>query len=296
MHRKVIIGRIKEQILYLLPTAERRVMPINDVALTRSDNELPTIQCFYVPMLAVVIQGEKRSVIGGHPANYGPGESVAVGVDLPGAYHIQGADAENPFLSFSLKLNKKEILDLLSEDASLRKPLPKDVSPVIVAESSLEILSCISRILDLFEHPERLKIVWPLLRKEFHYYLLTGTQGESLRVFNSGELRSAQIASAIHFLRENFNTPLAMEEVADRVHMTTSSFNRHFHKITGLSPLQFQKQLRLFEAERILVSEGGDVSSASLAVGYESLSQFIRDYKKQFGESPARDARRKKQI
>ena len=294
MQRKAIIGRIKEQILSLLPNAERRVMQIGDIALTRSDTALPTVQCFYMPMLAAVIQGEKRSVIGGHPANYGPGDSVAVGVDLPGAYHIQEADAENPFLSFSLKLNKKEILDLLSEDASLRKPSSNDVSPVIVAESSLEILSCISRILDLFENPERLKVIWPLLRKEFHYYLLSGKQGECLRVFNSGELRSAQIASAIHFLRENFQTSLTMEDVADRVHMTTSSFNRHFHKITGLSPLQFQKQLRLFEAERILVVEGGNVGSAALAVGYESLSQFIRDYKKQFGESPARDARRKK--
>lgn len=132
-----------------------------------------------------------------------------------------------------------------------------------------------------------------MILREIHYHLLSGSQGGCLRFFSSTGTQAGQVARAVSWLRENFARPFHIEELARQTDMAPSTFHRHFRQVTGMSPLQFQKHLRLYEAERLMLVEGKDASSAAIEVGYESVSQFNREYKRQFGAPPRRDVEQK---
>ncbi len=298
---------LKERLVHLLPATGRLEGAIPGFAISRFDAPVSATRCFYNPMIALVVQGYKRSMIGDHEANYGEQHCVTVGMDMPGVFHITGASPEEPFLSLSVRLDRRCISQLISEVPSLVTDNgaatgaatgaamdSSEVSPVVVAEAGRDLLQAFARLVVLLDTPERIPVLAPMLLREIHYYLLCGSQGKCLRMFNSGGAQDSQIARAIAWLREHFSEPLRMEDVARSVNMAPSTFNRHFKEVTSLSPLQFQKRLRLYEAERLMLLEGMDAGSAALTVGYESASQFNREYKRLFGAPPRKDVASKR--
>jgi transcriptional regulator GlxA family with amidase domain len=158
-----------------------------------------------------------------------------------------------------------------------------------VVEVDPDVLDAFLRLVELLDRPEQIPVLAPMIIREIHYRLLIGPQGERLRMINTLGTQSNQIARSITWLKENYREPLQVDELARKVNMATSTFHRHFRQVTTLSPLQFQKRMRLFEAQRRMLVENEDASIAALAVGYESPTQFNREYKRQFGEPPHRN-------
>lgn len=294
IHLPELNDSLKEKLLKWLPEQSRLETPIPGLALTRHDENTSAIRCFYTPMIALVVQGFKRSMIGDHEANYGELHCVTVGIDMPGVFHITDASPQAPFLSLSVKLDRRIITQLITEVPSIVTAQEGEVTPIVVDEAGKDLLQVFSRLVELLDTPSRIPVLAPMIIREIHYYLLCGSQGKCLRLFNTNGTQANQIAQAISWLRENYTSPLRMEELARYVNMAPSTFNRHFKEITSLSPLQFQKRLRLYEAERLMLLEGKDAGTAALMVGYESGSQFNREYKRQFGAPPRKDIAKKR--
>ena len=294
IHLPELNDSLKEKLLKWLPEQSRLETPIPGLALTRHDENTSAIRCFYTPMIALVVQGFKRSMIGDHEANYGELHCVTVGIDMPGVFHITDASPQAPFLSLSVKLDRRIITQLITEVPSIVTAQEGEVTPIVVDEAGKDLLQVFSRLVELLDTPSRIPALAPMIIREIHYYLLCGSQGKCLRLFNTNGTQANQIAQAISWLRENYTSPLRMEELARYVNMAPSTFNRHFKEVTSLSPLQFQKRLRLYEAERLMLLEGKDAGTAALMVGYESGSQFNREYKRQFGAPPRKDIAKKR--
>lgn len=163
-----------------------------------------------------------------------------------------------------------------------------------VAEVDPDVLDAFLRLAELNEKPEQIPVLAPMIIREIHYRLLIGPQGERLRMVNTLGTQSNQIAKSITWLRDNYREPLQVDKLARKLNMATSTFHKHFRQVTSLSPLQYQKRLRLYEAQRLMLSENEDAAVAALAVGYESPTQFNREYKRLFGEPPHRHVSRLK--
>ena len=289
MDRDGGLAALKERLCGRLAEPGRVETAVPGLALSRFDGEVAGEKCFYSPMVALIVQGGKRSVIGSREVSYGEGQYMVLGVDMPGVYQIARASEKLPFLSLSVRLNRQIISRLMADMPSLVAPVADVSSPMAVAEGTGELLEAFMRLVDLLGTPSRIPVFAPMILREIHFHLLSGSQGSILRLFGSGSTQASRIAQAISWLRENFAGPLDMMELAGRVNMAPSTFNRHFRQMTGLSPLQFRTQLRLYEAERLMLVEGMYASQAALRVGYESGSQFSREYKRHFGAPPRRD-------
>ncbi len=287
-------GSLREKLLKWLPEQSRLETPIPGLALTRYDENTSAIRCFYHPMVALVVQGFKRSMIGDHEANYGKNHCVVVGIDMPGVFHVTEASPQAPFLSLSVKLDRHIISQLITELPTIVTESTASLNPIVISKAGEELLDAFKRLVSLLDTPSRISVLAPLILREIHFYLLSGSQGGCLRLFNTNGTQANQIAQAISWLRENYTAPFRMEELARKVNMAPSTFNRHFKEVTNLSPLQFQKRLRLYEAERLMLLEGRDAGTAALMVGYESGSQFNREYKRLFGAPPRRDVAKKR--
>lgn len=285
---------IKTQILRLLPAQGRLETSVAGLTLTRYDDATSPERCLCSPMLAFVAQGFKRSFYGDRETNYGKGQCVVLGIDVPGIFQIDGATREVPFLSLSVRLDNQIISHLFAEMPTLSEANPASSSPIGVMDANPELLDAFRRLLNLLESPERIPFFAPMIMREIHFFILSGSLGAQLRLFSTSGTRAYQIRRAISWLRANYKASLRIENLADMAHMAPSTFNRCFRRVTGLSPLQFQKRLRLHEAERLMLVENHDAMSAALAVGYESGSQFTREYKRLFGAPPRQDMERRR--
>lgn len=205
---------LKANLLKWLPAASRLETAIEGLALSRYDEAVSATRCFYHPMVALVVQGFKRSMIGDHEANYGQGYCVTVGIDMPGVFHITNASPRHPFLSLSVKLDRRIIAQLMTEDPSIVAAGEEDLNPVVVGEASKELLQAFARLVELLDTPSRIPVLAPLILREIHYYLLCGSQGKCLRLFSTTGTQANQIAEAISWLREHYADSLNMEELA----------------------------------------------------------------------------------
>jgi AraC-like DNA-binding protein len=244
--------------------------------------------CVYKPLVAVVIQGSKRSVIGSEEYRYGENHCLVIGVDVPSANHVITASPEKPFLAVSLDLDKYLITQLAAEIPPSPTVENDACKGMAVAKVDPDVMDAFLRLVDLLDRPEQIPVLAPLIIREIHYRLLIGPQGERLRVVNTLGTQSNQIARTITWLRDNYKEPLQVDELARKANMAASTFHRHFRQVTTISPLQFQKHLRLYEAQRLMLVENEDAAIAAMAVGYESPTQFNREYKRMFGEPPHR--------
>jgi AraC-like DNA-binding protein len=277
---------LKAKLLHRLPESGAFPTAISGLQLFRCDRGYQRGYSFFQPMVAVPVQGSLHSIIGDTDFACGEGSYLAVSVDTPSVVHITEASPEKLFLSLAIDLDRYIITRLAAE-------IPPVSSGGIVTDAGLaeitpEMLGAFLRLVELLDTPERIPALAPLIIREIHYYVLTGSLGGSLRIF----VQNTQIAQAISWLRKNYREPLRVAVLAARVSMAESTFNRHFRSATGLSPLQFQKRLRLYEAQRLMLTENKSAETAAFDVGYDSPAQFSREYKRQFGEPPHRDIQR----
>lgn len=282
---------LKEALLARMPQEGGLETGIPGLYITRWDRPSEAQWCFYVPMIIVLAQGSKHVFIGSKEFRYGENQCMITGLDLPGAGKIITASPEKPFIGVVLNIDQQIIANLLSaiprsgvDSASCRGVAVDKVDP-LVADAFL-------RLTELIGKQDRQEVLAPMIIREIHYLLLMGPLGNQLRMIHTYGSPSNQVARAIAWLKNNYHKPLNTIELAKRVDMAPSTFNRHFREMTTLSPLQYQKRLRLYEAQRLMLVENQNAVNAGYTVGYESLTQFNREYKRMFGEPPYRDIQR----
>ena len=254
------------------------------------------ISIMYEPRICVVAQGAKRVLLGDDVFVYDAHHYLITSVDLPTFVQIIEASKEKPCLGLVLNLDQREISQLMV-DSNLPPPRPQQSSRAMTTgEVTQPILTSFLRLIDLLDEPKDIPILAPIIKREIFYRLLVGDQGARLRQISSAGSQSQQIARAIDWLKGNFAKPLRIDDLAAQVHMSTSTFHHHFRQVTAMSPLQYQKWLRLNEARRVMLAEDQDAAAAAFQVGYESPSQFSREYGRLFGNSPLRDITNLRQL
>jgi AraC-like DNA-binding protein len=266
-------------------------------ALTLHRRKAPTepLHCIFNLGLGVVAQGGKQVLLGTDSIDYGPGQSMLTTVDLPVISRVRQASLREPFLGMMLTLDPGSIVQLASEidlPHSRRDSADRSLS---IETLDAALLDAAVRLVKLLDEPALVPRLAPLIQEEITIRLLRGPHGPRLRHLGTVGSPSQQIAKAVTWLKRNFVQPLRVDELADRAHMSPSTLRQHFRAITGVSPLQFQKQLRLQEARQLMLSLNLDAGSAADRVGYQSASQFSREYGRLFGAPPQRDIRRIRQ-
>jgi len=239
--------------------------------------------------LVLAAQGAKRVNVGGRAYDYDRTRCLITSVDLPMQSHVTVASPERPYLCLVLALDLQRIADLITEMRLPRSDAPAGHA-IAVSNVTESLRDAALRLARLLKTPRDIPILAPLIEQEILYRLLISEQGARLRHIATADSQTYKIAKAIEWLRNHFSEPLRIDELAQRVAMSASSLHHHFKDVTSMSPLQYQKQLRLHEARRLLVRQACDVGSAALRVGYESPSQFSREYNRLFGAPPLRDA------
>ena len=283
---------LKRRILGAMPTAGAYETGLDGVRMHRLDETTEPQNCFYRPMIVKMVQGNKRVFIGADEYRYGESDIMVTGVDMPGANMFCEASPASPSLSISIDLDRNLIAQLALEIPYKGLDAGGVVRGVHVQPLEADLLDAYLRLAELFDQPERLPVLGPMILREIHYLLLTGPNGHRLRSFHTAGSQANHVARAISWMKQNLAASVHVDELAGKVNMAPSTFHRHFKEVTTLSPVQFQKRIRLHEAQRLMLMQDMDASSASAAVGYESLSQFTREYKRLFGDPPRRDVRR----
>ncbi|MGZ9257759.1 MAG: AraC family transcriptional regulator N-terminal domain-containing protein, partial [Candidatus Binatia bacterium] len=268
---------------------EQHTTAIPGLSLFRRDEPTEPISAMYEPSICLVAQGAKRVLLGDDTYVYDAHHYLITSVHLPTIVQITTASQEKPYLGLRLKLDQREISQLMV-DSNLPPPHVQQSSRgMATGEVTLPLLTAFQRLIDLLAEQKDIPILAPIIQREIIYRLLVGDQGVRLRQIASAGSQSHQIARAIDWLKGNFTRPLRIDNLAAQVNMSTSTFHHHFRTLTAMSPLQFQKSLRLNESRRLMLTERLDAATAAFQVGYESASQFSREYSRFFGAPPLRD-------
>ena len=242
-----INARIKEILLRHMPDTGTYDSPVPGL-VTRRLETCHTTTCLGKPSASIIVQGEKIAMLGDREIHYGEGQCLVTGIDMPNAFRVLKACREHPFLAMSLELDRSLTGQMVKDMADAAPPPARPDSGVSLGTSSPELLDAFLRLARLLDTPERIPILAPLVIREIHYLLLIGPQGAGLRQLNTHGTQANSIALATDWLRKNYRTPLLVSQLARQVNMGTSTFHRHFKEVTGMSPLQYHKRLRLYEA------------------------------------------------
>ncbi len=280
---------LEKRIVQLTDKSEQQVTAIPALSLFRSNEPSEPIRILYEPSICLITQGAKRVLLEEDTYVYDAHHFLITSVHLPTIVQIIEASPEKPYLGLRLKLDLREISQLMMDS---HLPSPRAQQPgrgMAIGEITLPLLTAFQRLIDLLAEPKDIPILAPLIQREIIYRLLVGDQGVRLRQIASMGSQGHQIAQAIQWLQCNFTQPLRIEDLARQVNMSTSTLHHHFRALTAKSPLQYQKWLRLNEARRLMLTENQDASTAAFEVGYESPSQFSREYNRLFGAPPLRD-------
>ena len=287
--QRVEINRaeLTEQISRIVPEdGGKEVLP--GFFLARASRPSQSLNTVYEPAFCFIAQGRKRALLGEEVFRYDPGHYLLFTVDLPLIFQIEKATQNEPYLGLRLDLDPSLVASVLMEaDIKIKKG---DASAKAMDVHSIDanLLDAVVRLVRLAEEPASINVLAPLIVKEIIYRLLAGGQGARLgHLLPAGDTK--RISRAIGHLREHFDEPLKIDDIARELGMSVSGFHHHFKSVTAMSPLQFQKQIRLQEARRLMLGEDLDAASAGFRVGYEDPSYFSRDYKKLFGSPPQRD-------
>jgi len=268
---------------------------IPGLAFFRHNEPTPPERGTYEPSICLVAQGAKQVQLGDEEYIYDANNYLITSVHLPTTYRVIKATDHEPYLGLLLKIDLRELSQLLVDS---NMPLPRTKKTeccMATGEVTLPLLIAFQRLISLLDAPEDIPILAPLYQREILYRLLTGEQGQQLSQIAAVGSQSNQIAKAIEWLQKNYDQPLRVDTLANQIHMSSSSFHSHFRAMTSLSPLQYQKQLRLQEARRLMIAENLDATRAAFQVGYESSSQFNREYSRLFGAPPLRDVAKLRQ-
>jgi AraC-like DNA-binding protein len=267
-------------------------------SLTLHRWETPTEPKSYMlpPSICLIAQGSKRVMLGEDVYVYDANHFLTTSVGLPLVAQILEASREKPYLGLTLELDQRTIAQLMVDSSHPVPRKPQAGRAMAVSEVPLPLLNAFQRLIDLLDDPEDIPILAPLVQREILYRLLMGDQGPRLRQITTAGSHSHQIARAIDWLKDNFDQPLRVDDLTAQSGMSTSSFHHHFRSLTAMSPLQFQKRLRLNEARQLMLTKRLDAATVSFQVGYESPSQFSREYSRLFGAPPLRDIKNLHQI
>jgi AraC-like DNA-binding protein len=255
--------------------------------LSRFSAPSDLVAVVYEPSLCVVAQGAKEVLLADESYRLDPAQSLLVSVDLPVAARVVEASPGRPYLAVRISLDAAVVGELLADGTAT--PLGPPARALAVTPVEPPLLDAVSRLVALLDSPQDIGPLAPLVLREITYRGLTGPQGLRLRQIASAGAPAQRIARAIRWLKDHFSDPLRIESLAKHVRMSPSAFHLHFKGMTAMSPLQYQKRLRLQEARRLMLGEGLDAAAAAYHVGYESPSQFSREYRRMFGAPPRHD-------
>ena len=244
--------------------------------------------------MALIAQGAKRLAIGDRVFDYRPGQYLVASVDLPITGHYTHASADEPALGFGLILRPSAIASLLLDGTTPGRPARAAPAPpgLGVADASPELLDAVVRMVRLLDSPRDRDVLAPMIEREILWRLINGPLGESVRQIGLADSSLTHVSRAVRWITEHYDEPFRVEDLARSCGMSTSAFHRNFHAVTALSPIQFQKQIRLQKSRLLLLTGADDVATVGYRVGYDSASQFSREYRRQFGLPPGRDAAR----
>jgi len=260
--------------------------PIPGLTTVRATAPGELVYAICRPLVCLVVQGSKHVTMGPQSLSFSAGDSLIIAADLPTVSQITRASRAAPYLSLVLELDPALIAELMVQMAGATAT---DGFAIRVEPTDAEVTEAALRLMRLLDRPAALPVLQAQLTREMHYWLLAGRHGAAIRRLGGPDSHAQRIARAVALLRAEFAQALPVERLAAIAGMSPSSFHQHFRRQTSLSPLQFQKQLRLIEARRLMLAEGMSASGAAFAVGYESVPQFTREYGRLFGRSPVRD-------
>ncbi|MBD2742843.1 AraC family transcriptional regulator [Coleofasciculus sp. FACHB-1120] len=245
------------------------------------------------PLLAILVQGKKEALLGEETYRYRAAQYLVVSVDLPLSAFIIEASPAQPYLGFKLNLDPRQLCDMITvQSSAIASQKKNSTRGLFVSTADASLLDCALRLTRLLDTPQDIPMLAPIIIREIYYRLLTGEQGEAVRQIATSGSTMQRIAEVIKRIKANFAQPMRVEDLAEQARMSPSSFHYHFKEVTSMSPLQYQKQLRLLEARRLMLAENFDAANAAYQVGYESASQFSREYSRLFGAPPIRDIER----
>lgn len=281
-------AQLKNILLRHMPEQGIYSTEISDVGMARRDAPCLSEHRFDRPLVSLLVQGAKETFIGGSNYSLEAGQVMTVCLDMPSSSRILAASPENPLLTLFFYINPRLIKELwleLDEDASVCQ----HPSGVVVSQADADFMEAMLRLASILEKPEQIPLRSEIALRDLHYLLLTGAHGRAARdVFALGRHNSHQLFAAIAYLKEHLDRIVGAAELARAAGMSESSLYRHFKALTGISPLQYHKQLRLHKARELIMAGREPSAAAAYKVGYESVSQFSREYKKMFGIPPGR--------
>ncbi|SES02495.1 Helix-turn-helix domain-containing protein [Gracilibacillus ureilyticus] len=260
--------------------------------LIRASNVSEPISIIHEPALCIVVQGKKVVTLGQESYYYDVSKYLVVSVDLPISGQVIQASSTSPYLCLRLDFQPKQIFDILRDSGSSFHSSKSSKRGLFISETDHTLFDAIMRLVRLLETPKDIPILSPLIIREILYRILSGEQGDAVKQIAMIGSNAQRVASVIDIIKRDYNQPLKIDTLAKSVNMSTSSLHYHFKEVTAMSPLQYQKQLRLQEARRMMLSESMDAANAGFQVGYESPSQFSREYARLFGAPPMRDIKR----
>jgi AraC-like DNA-binding protein len=287
---------LRESIARWTNTGNQFPSAIPALSLFREDEPTEPMSAVYEPSICMVVQGAKRVLLGNEQYEYNDHQYLITSVDLPTFFQVIEASKERPLLGLKLTFDIQEVSQLLVDSNFPHHRAQQSGHGMATSEITLPLLTAFQRLIDLLDDEHDIPILAPIIQKEIIYLLLVGEQGARLRQIASAGSQSQHIAGAIEWLKNNFTQQLRIDDLASQASMSTSSFHNHFRSLTALSPLQYQKHLRLHEARRLMLAESMDAANAAFHVGYESPSQFSREYNRQFGAPPLRDITKLRQM
>jgi AraC-like DNA-binding protein len=265
---------------------------IDRLSFGRSDTMSTTTYSVDEPRLTLIVQGKKEVFLGEETHPYYAGQYLVLSVVLPMSGCVIEATPDKPCLVLKLSLDLVQLCDLFAQMSFSSAKQENSVRGLWVSNADATLIECVLRLVKLLETPQDIPILAPMMLRELYYRLLIGEQSEAVRQIATSGSSMQRIASAIQLIKSEFTQSMRIEDLARQVKMSTSSFHQHFKQVTSMSPLQYQKQLRLLEARRLMLTEDCDATSAAYQVGYESPSQFSREYSRLFSAPPMRDIER----
>jgi AraC-like DNA-binding protein len=259
---------------------------VHCIKLSMPHTQLPSV---YKPCVCVIVQGTKQVLLEDEIYRYAPPQFLAVSVDLPLVGQVVEASAQAPYLCLAIDIDAKQISDLISQSGDAMWSRGETARGLFVGELDASTQDAVLRLARLLDTPRDIPVLAPLALREFHYRLLSGPYGATIAQMAIAGSNTHKIGQIIRRIKTKISEPIRVEDLASMANMSPSSFHQHFKAVTAMSPVQYQKRLRLTEARHILLAENADAASAAYRVGYQSVSQFSREYARMFGAPPMRD-------
>jgi len=262
------------------------VAGLHCIKLSETQMQLPSV---YQPCVCVIVQGTKQVLLEDEIYRYAPPQFLAVSVDLPLIGQVTQASAEKPYLCLAIDIDARQIADLIAQSGDAAWSRGETSRGLFVGEMDVALQDSVLRLARLLDTPRDIPVLAPLALREFHYRILSGPYGPAIAQMAIAGSNTHKIGQIIRRIKTQLSSPIRVEELASMANMSPSSFHQHFKAVTAMSPVQYQKRLRLTEARHLLLAESADAASAAYRVGYQSVSQFSREYARMFGALPIRD-------